>query len=190
MTEYDHCLICGADLCGSLHALCNECAEQLGGQLKRGGMSLPLWDLPRKPETFASVAQLREYTAQRARQLGEKGAALPTTTEQARQYAARRLPKEERYQTAIMDALRDMLPHAVIYKQQASIYAKAGLPDVTVVVGGRHLALEVKRPIVGVVSPLQRRMILSLREAGAIAYVVSTPAEARAIVDKYELWRV
>ena len=179
----DRCLRCGAALGGSLHALCPRCAEELSGKGRRG-MSLPLWVLPRRPEGFATVAQLREYMSKMASSLGVE---LPTTTEEVRRYATQRIPKEERYQAEVLQALRQELPRAVVYKQQGSVYMQAGLPDVTAVVGGRHIALEVKRPIVGTLSALQQRKIRKLRNAGAIAYVVSTPAEALYILDAYGL---
>ena len=51
---------------------------------------------------------------------------------------------------------------------------KSGTPDLLVCVkdSGRFVALEVKRPKGGVVSPLQKHHIVKIQEAGGIAAVV------------------
>jgi Holliday junction resolvase len=50
--------------------------------------------------------------------------------------------------------------------------SKAGTPDLIVCAHGRFVALEVKRPSGGVVSPLQKHHIEKIQKAGGIAGVV------------------
>jgi Holliday junction resolvase len=57
--------------------------------------------------------------------------------------------------------------------------SKAGCPDLLVCAGGRFVALEVKRPKGGVVSPLQKHHIGKIQEAGGIAAVVRSVEDVK-----------
>ena len=61
--------------------------------------------------------------------------------------------------------------------------SKAGCPDLIVCAHGRFVALEVKRPSGGVVSPLQKHHIEKIQKAGGIAGVVRSLEDVRVLLD-------
>lgn len=106
------------------------------------------------------------------------------TKANADKWAREIIPKESYYQKKIIQHLKGLSksgkidPAAVIWKQQASIYQNNGRPDIGVILRpkgaelGTYVGLEVKRPLLGEVSPTQRATIDRLRAAGAIAEIV------------------
>ena len=107
-----------------------------------------------------------------------------STTEQARQYIRKNLPKESHYQDKIIKHIRELIPSSFVWKAAAGPYSRQGIPDVCAVVNGRYYGFEVKRPFIGVLSKIQERTILQIRAAGGKAYVVTYPEEVTRILQK------
>jgi Holliday junction resolvase len=63
------------------------------------------------------------------------------------------------------------------WKTTGSVFGKSGLPDLMVVIEGRLIALEVKRPGKAA-TRLQKHRMEQLRKAGAVAEVVTGWPEA------------
>ena len=59
---------------------------------------------------------------------------------------------------------------------------KSGIPDINAVICGEFWAFEVKRPFLGVVSPLQRQMMDNINAAGGHAAVVSYVEEVEQLL--------
>lgn len=107
-----------------------------------------------------------------------------STTEQARQYIRKNLPKESHYQDKIIKHIRSLIPSAFVWKAAAGPYSRQGIPDVCAVINGRYYGFEVKRPLIGVLSAIQEQTIEQIRAAGGRAYVVSFPTEVTEILKK------
>ena len=107
-----------------------------------------------------------------------------STTEQAKQYIRKNLPKESYYQDKIIKHIRELLPSAFGWKAAAGPYSRQGIPDVCAVINGRYYGFEVKRPLIGVLSAIQEQTIRQIKAAGGRAYVVSFPAEVTEILKK------
>lgn len=98
--------------------------------------------------------------------------------EDAEKYLTKNLPLESYYQAQIIKKLREVFPDSFVWKAAAGPYSRGGIPDVCAIVDGRYYGLEVKRPYVGVLSPLQRITMEQIRKAGGVASVVTFPREA------------
>jgi len=72
------------------------------------------------------------------------------------------------------------------YKTHGDGYAKAGIPDLCIVVAGRSLWVELKTEK-GVVSPIQDVRMREIREAGGVACVCRSVEELAEIV--FEMFR-
>lgn len=107
-----------------------------------------------------------------------------STTEQAKQYIRKNLPKESYYQDKIIKHIKELLPSAFVWKAAAGPYSRQGIPDVCAIVNGRFYGFEVKRPFIGVLSKIQERTIKQIQEAGGKAYVVTYTAEVTRILQK------
>lgn len=105
------------------------------------------------------------------------------TTPEARQYLRRHLPKESYYQTKVMQAIREAAPEAFVWKAAAGPYSRQGIPDVCAVINGRFYGFEIKRPLVGVLSAIQRETIRQIKRAGGRACVVTGAAQIREILE-------
>jgi len=80
-----------------------------------------------------------------------------------------------------MDALR--LEGYFCYKNHGSEFMMAGLPDITVCAKGLFIGLETKLPSTrGNVSPMQSLVHSKIENAGGVARVVCSPAEALKVV--------
>lgn len=106
------------------------------------------------------------------------------TSSDAEKYLFSKLPKESYYQTQIMKAVKKKYPNAFMWKAAAGPYSRQGIPDVCVVIEGMFYGLEIKRPYVGVLSPIQRQTIKLINQAGGTAGVVCFPEEALALIEK------
>lgn len=91
------------------------------------------------------------------------------------------IPKEAKFQTAILQYLNS-LPHALFWKDSAGAYQSGGHPDISGMINGRYFGFEVKRPLLGRVSPLQEAFHEQIRQAGGQVYVVSYVDEVRDIL--------
>ncbi len=67
------------------------------------------------------------------------------------------------------------------WKTTGSVFGKSGLPDLMVVIEGRLIALEVKRPGKAA-TRLQQHRMEQLRKAGAVAEVVTGWPEVAALI--------
>ena len=98
---------------------------------------------------------------------------LAETKAEAIKYIRQRVPPESYYQKKIMDEIKkraaaQKLP-CVVWKAAQGPYSRGGISDVLAVVGGVFLAVEVKRPLFGEPSQLQRDFVKSVNEAGGVA---------------------
>ena len=116
--------------------------------------------------------------------LKAKKADTCSTTEQAKQYIRKNLPKESYYQDKIIKHINALIPSAFVWKAAAGPYSRQGIPDVCAVINGRYYGFEVKRPLIGVLSAIQEQTIRQIKAAGGRAYVVSFPAEVTEILKK------
>jgi len=87
------------------------------------------------------------------------------------------MQREGRLVNRIRTAILREHPEAIVIKLHGGPYQQAGLPDLLVVIRGRAVFLEVKRPG-GALTPLQEHTIARLRAAGALAEVVRSADEA------------
>lgn len=96
------------------------------------------------------------------------------------------IKKEGYYQTKIKEALKKKYPDAFVRKITQGAFSEGGTPDVLMVKDGHYFGFEVKRPVVGVRSELQKKTVSEIRAAGGTAVFVTWPEEAIAEVEKYE----
>ena len=106
------------------------------------------------------------------------------TRAQAEKYLMKEIPKESYYQTKIIKYLRANYPQALVWKAAAGAYSYCGIPDICMVYGGRYFGLEVKRPFVGKISPIQLQTIRKIREAGGIAGIVTSIEEVKELIQE------
>ncbi|MCD8366332.1 MAG: VRR-NUC domain-containing protein [Clostridiales bacterium] len=107
---------------------------------------------------------------------------------EAMEYLRKSIPKESYFQKKIKDALAKKYPQAYVAKIAQGYYSYSGIPDIMFIMDGRYFGFEVKRPIFGKASAIQEQTIIKLREAGAVAEVVSYPEEAIKVVDDW-IWK-
>lgn len=74
---------------------------------------------------------------------------------------------------------------AYYIKTHGSMFSKAGTPDIIACIDGRFVAIEVKKEVGGVVSPLQKAKIKIIRHAGGVAFVASSLEEAKRYIEEY-----
>ncbi|MDO4564827.1 MAG: hypothetical protein Q4C04_04365 [Clostridia bacterium] len=165
------CIRCGAELPEALE-YCAVCAACLDFPMTREVRPLR-WPCSRLPESFDSISDFRGWA---------KVNKSPFDVGDVAHFLSQNIPSESWYQTQIKAKLSAELPGAVISKTQQSIYSASGQPDLTIVYKGLHIALEIKRPLLGTPTALQKQYIKRLRDAGAIAYVVRSVIEADMIV--------
>lgn len=98
------------------------------------------------------------------------------------------VPLEKNFQTRIIKRLNELKKsgnidrNAVIWKNTAGSYSKSGMPDITMIADGKHYGFEVKRPLLGVPSRLQLKMIEDIEKAGGYAGIVSFEDEVWDII--------
>ena len=102
----------------------------------------------------------------------------------AEQYLLQHLPKESYYQDKIIRFLKATYPDGVCWKEAAGAYSQRGIPDITFIKDGKYYGFEVKRPYIGVLSPIQEQRIKRIRAAGGIVGVVTFPEEVQRIVEE------
>ena len=94
--------------------------------------------------------------------------------------------KESYYQTRIIRWLKDQYPGAFIWKAAAGPYSQGGIPDICAIIDGHFFGFEVKRPEAGRLSKLQEQAIRKINAAGGTAAVVSYPAQAQEVIDRWK----
>jgi hypothetical protein len=83
--------------------------------------------------------------------------------------------------------VRELDARSIVSWNVGPANGETGLPDrMAVLPGGRLLAIECKRPDGGRVSPKQRWWLKRLRDAGALALVVSDVRELRSALDEID----
>lgn len=125
------------------------------------------------------------YTAERAIAIIQKETRARTKKE-ALAIARKKIPKESYYQDKIRKRLRQKYPEGFCRKISQGVYAEAGIPDLLFIYEGHYFGFEVKRPLVGRLSDIQRRTIRLIEKAGGTAAVVCWPEEA---IKTVEDWR-
>jgi len=108
------------------------------------------------------------------------------TKEQALAIARKKIPKEPYFQDKIRKRLKQKYPDGFCRKISQGVYAEAGIPDLLFIYEGHYFGFEVKRPLVGRLSDIQRRTIHLIEKAGGTAAVVCWPEEA---IKTVEDWR-
>lgn len=107
------------------------------------------------------------------------------TRADAMAYLRKSIPKEPYYQTKIKKALEKRYPEAVTKKIAQGYYSQNGIPDIMFIKGGHYFGFEVKRPILGTLSGIQKQTITQIRDAGGTAEVISYPEEAIRVIEDY-----
>lgn len=105
---------------------------------------------------------------------------------ECRQIANTLIPKEKYFQTKILDYLKTLKDDGVrsmFWKEASGFgYQISGLPDICGIINGRFYAFEVKRPLLGKVTPVQEKRIEEIRAAGGVAEVVCFVEEVKVII--------
>lgn len=106
---------------------------------------------------------------------------LANSMSDADKYFRRHVPEEGVYQTAIMDHIRKKAAEkgwkCKIWKAVAGSYATSGVSDVVGVVNGVFIAVEVKRPLLGKPTELQKSFITQIEAAGGLGCVAVYPED-------------
>lgn len=126
-------------------------------------------------DTFKTVDEAAEYLCK------TKGF---TTREQCMKYLYEKIPYEKDYQKNIMEFLKSRYPKAFVWKAAAGAYSRGGIPDICAVIDGTFFGFEVKRPLLGKASALQKVTIKRITSAGGVAAVVSFPEEVQKIIER------
>lgn len=106
---------------------------------------------------------------------------------EAAQWITDHVPLEKVFQTKIMKWLQEQkmngtLPRLFLHKQQAGMYQRQGLPDITAIIDGQYFGFEVKRPFVGKLSAIQKETIDEINAAGGHAFEVSYISDVESIL--------
>lgn len=111
-------------------------------------------------------------------------AGLAKTRDEAQELARNIIPKESRIQSDIMAFLhsKGVTAHGFFWKAAAGPYMRGGIPDIIGVYRGRFMAFEVKRPLLGKPTPLQRAACEKINAAGGQAHVVTSVDAVRTIL--------
>lgn len=101
------------------------------------------------------------------------------------------IPRESKYQGNILKALKEEFPQGRWRKNAAGIGQDDGEPDLIGCLEGLYVAIEVKRPLVGVESELQKKAVRDILGAGGLAMFACYPEEVIPVVREwYERWGV
>ena len=106
------------------------------------------------------------------------------TRKEGERYLRKHIPLESYYQDKIIKHIKKLLPSAFVWKAAAGPYSRGGIPDVCAVIHGKFYGFEVKRPLIGVLSELQKQTIKEIKKAGGKAYVVTYTDEVTRILQK------
>lgn len=127
---------------------------------------------------YRRFQSLTEYVAQIQQERGISAA-------ESRQVAFREIPLEKFYQRGILNALRQEFPQGRFRKVAQGFGSASGEPDLDGVVDGKYVAVEVKRPLMRGATPLQKKAVREIRQAGGCAMIASYPDEVVAAVGAY-----
>lgn len=130
-----------------------------------------------------------KYDYRRFKSLGDYVAKIAeekkVSRTEAKKIAYREIPLEKAYQTKILEALRREFPDGRFRKVAQGFGSVSGEPDLDGVLGGKYIAIEVKRPLVGDPTELQKKAVRQIRQAGGCAMIASYPDEVVAAVYAY-----
>lgn len=107
------------------------------------------------------------------------------TKREAEKIVREMMPSESDYQKRIKAAVLDEYPEAFVVKIQQAQYSQGGIPDLMVIIEGHYFGFEVKKPYFHTKSPLQKRTIGWINNAGGTAAFISYPDEALEIIGDY-----
>ena len=97
----------------------------------------------------------------------------------------RKIPAETYYQRNIKKYLEQRYGEEIyVRKVTQGPYSEGGIADLMVVIRGKYIGLEVKRPVVGKPSKLQLENKRLVESAGGAYAIVSWPEEAAKIVER------
>ena len=97
----------------------------------------------------------------------------------------RKIPAESYYQRNIKKYLEQRYGEEIyVRKVTQGPYSEGGIADLMVVIRGKYIGLEVKRPVVGKPSKLQLENKRLVESAGGAYAIVSWPEEAAKIVER------
>lgn len=89
-----------------------------------------------------------------------------------------RIPLEKTIVARIVGKLK-LAGYPFVYKTHGSAYQMSGIPDITTIArNGRFVGMEVKRPKLGRLTPIQAATLNRITEAGGYAAVVTSVEEA------------
>lgn len=91
---------------------------------------------------------------------------------------------EKQIERSIIDYLESLDSNWVFKVHGGSQFQRAGVPDIIACINGRFIAVEVKRPKGGIISPLQKANINLINMSGGVALVATSVDEV-----KFELIR-
>ena len=95
----------------------------------------------------------------------------------------RKIPAETYYQRNIKKYLEQRYGEEIyVRKVTQGPYSEGGIADLMVVIRGKYIGLEVKRPIVGQPSKLQLENKRLVESAGGVYAIVRWPEEADAVI--------
>ena len=93
------------------------------------------------------------------------------------------VPTEKALTERILKELRK-IPGVVAEKRHGGAFGKAGEPDITGCYKGWRFELEVKRPGVGRLTPLQKAALQKWASAGAYTAIVRSVEDALAVIEE------
>lgn len=131
-------------------------------------------DILRKSRVF-TLNEMRAYL--------EECTGRTLTAAQADKLLRDTLPKENYFQSAILNWLKETYPAAFVWKVQTGPYARQGVPDICAVIGGRFYGFEVKRPYFGKATRIQQSTMDAINRAGGRAGVVIWPEDAKKLIE-------
>lgn len=95
----------------------------------------------------------------------------------------RKIPAESYYQRNIKIYLEQKYREEIyVRKVTQGPYSEGGIADLMVVIRGKYIGLEVKRPVVGKPSKLQLENKRLVKSAGGVYAIVRWPEEADAVI--------
>ena len=112
----------------------------------------------------------------------------------ARAWAHSHIPQESIYQAKILTFLSDAekdghIGAQISWKDMAGPYQRRGIPDICAIIDGKFFGFEVKRPLLGTASEIQKRTIRKINRAGGIAAIVSYTWEVERILTESGVWK-
>lgn len=128
-------------------------------------------------EQFRTMSELHAHL---------KAQGITASYDESVKWATANIPKESYFQKKILEYLRGLIKsgqiEGYVWKEAAGLYQSGGLPDVNLIAGGTYFGFEVKRPILGMPSELQRVTADQLRTGGGVVEFVSYVSEVEAIL--------